>query len=238
VVGIGPGSTLDRTKRAEQAIAESDVLVGYKRYLELISDIAHGKELISSGMTQEVERCKAAIECAFNGQTAALISSGDAGVYGMAGLTLELLAKEQQAVPVEICPGIPAANAASALLGAPLMLDYATISLSDLLVPWEDIKKRVRAAAEADFVVALYNPRSKKRRAQLDEAAEILRTYRNGSTPVGIATAVGSPDQSIVVTDLDRFLDEDITMRSIVIVGNSSSTILDGRFITPRGYRL
>lgn len=238
MVGIGPGSPLDRTKRAEQAIAASDVVVGYKRYLELVSDLTDTKELISSGMTREIDRCRAAIERAREGQTVALISSGDAGVYGMAGLAMELLAQESDPLPVEICPGIPAANAAAARMGAPLMLDYATISLSDLLVPWEQIRKRIQAAAEADFVVALYNPRSKKRRVQLDEAAEIMRAYRNGDTPVGIGDAVGSPDERVIITDLDRFLDEEITMRSIVIVGNSSSTVTDGRFITPRGYRV
>jgi len=238
VVGIGPGGPLDRTRRAENAIAASSVIVGYQRYLDLIQDLLAGKEVISSGMTKELERCNAALEAASRGKTVALISSGDAGIYGMAGLALELAATNSMDISIEIIPGLTSATAAAAKLGAPLMLDFAAISLSDLLVPWETIRKRLEAVAAADMVVVLYNPRSRKRTAQLTEAAEILRRYRPGTTPVGIATSVGTEDESIVISDLDHFLDTEINMRSLVIVGNSSSRMLDGWFVTPRGYKL
>jgi precorrin-3B C17-methyltransferase len=237
-VGIGPGGPLDRTHRAERAIAESQVIVGYKRYLGLIEDLTAGKELISSGMTKERERCLAAVQRVEQGATVALVSSGDAGVYGMAGLALELARRDDDAIPIEIVPGVTAASAAAARLGAPLMLDFACISLSDLLVPWEMIRKRLEAVASADLVAALYNPRSKKRSDQLEEAATIFRTYREGKTPVGIGTAVGTEDEEIALSDLDHFIDLNINMRSVVIVGNRTSKVVDGWFITPRGYRI
>lgn len=236
MVGIGPGGRLDRTPRAEQAIAQSQVVVGYKRYLDLIADLTADKELISSGMTRETERCEAAVHRAEQGDVVALVSSGDAGIYGMAGLALELAQKSETPVPVEIVAGVTASTATAARLGAPLMLDFACISLSDLLVPWAMIRQRLEAVAAADIVVALYNPRSKKRTDQLEEAAAIFLQHRPGSTPVGVGTAVGTADESIVLSDLDHFLSLDINMRSIVIVGNSTSKIVNGWFITPRGY--
>jgi len=214
------------------------VVVGYRRYLELIEDLTADKELISSGMTREVERCRAALQRAQDGETVALVSSGDPGVYGMAGLALELASREEISIPIEICPGVTSANACAAVMGAPLMLDYATISLSDLLVPWESIRTRLEAVAAVDMVVALYNPRSKKRRGQLEEAAVIFRKYREGTTPVGIGTAVGATEERVTLSDLDHFLELEINMRSIVLIGNSSSRIVDGWFITPRGYRV
>jgi precorrin-3B C17-methyltransferase len=238
VVGIGPGGPLDRTPRAEKAILESQVVVGYKRYLDLIGDLIQQQELISSGMTKETDRCLEAVRKAGEGFTVSLISSGDSGVYGMAGLALELADREGQSFPIEIVPGITAAGALAARLGAPLMLDFACISLSDLLVPWDMIRKRLEAVAAADLVTALYNPRSKKRTEQLDEAAAIFKKYRKGSTPVGIGTSVGTKDENIVIADLDTFLDFEITMRSIVIIGNTSSKLLDGWFVTPRGYKV
>ncbi|MBI4962783.1 MAG: precorrin-3B C(17)-methyltransferase [Desulfomonile tiedjei] len=238
MVGIGPGGRLDRTRRAEEVIASCRVVVGYKRYLELIEDLLAGKEVISSGMTKELERCNAALERARQGENVALISSGDAGIYGMAGLALELATTNGMDVPIEIVPGVTSATAAAAKLGAPLMLDFAAISLSDLLVPWETIRKRLEAVAAADMVVVLYNPRSRKRKAQLTEAAEILRNHRPGTTPVGVATAVGTEDESIVISDLDHFLETEINMRSLVIVGNSSSRLMDRWFVTPRGYKV
>lgn len=237
-MGIGPGGPLDRTRRAEEAIARCRVIVGYTRYLELIRDLTDGKELISSGMTKEVERCMIALNRAGQGEHVALISSGDPGIYGMAGLAIELAQAERIAVPIEIVPGVTSASAAAAMLGAPLMCDYAAISMSDLLVSWDIILKRIKAAAEADFVVAIYNPRSSKRTKQLDEAAAIFRKYRPGKTPVGIATAVGSADEKVVLTDLDHFLEEEIDMRSIVLIGNRSSKFLNGWFVTPRGYKV
>lgn len=238
MVGIGPGGVPHRTGRAEQCIVASDAVVGYKRYLDLIKDLTEAKEIVSSGMTQETERCRAALELAEQGKTVALVSSGDAGIYGMAGLAVELAHQRRSSVRIEIVPGVTAASAAAARLGAPLMLDFACISLSDLLVPWSTIVHRLEAVAGADLVVALYNPRSRKRTKQLEEAATIFRAHRPGTTPVGIATAAGTPDETVVVSDLDHFLDIDITMRSIVIVGNSSSRVIDGWFVTPRGYRV
>lgn len=238
MVGIGPGGPLERTHRAENAIKRSDVVFGYKRYIELAADLLDGKEVVSSGMTQEVDRCMAAIERALQGQTVCMLSSGDPGVYGMAGLVLELVYEKGLSLDVEIIAGISAANAAAASLGAPLMCDYACLSLSDLLVPWEQIKHRLKKVAEADLVTALYNPRSKKRRMQLDEAARIFLTCRDGKTPVGVATAVGTTDEKIELSTLDSFLDLEIGMRSIVIIGNSTSKIYDDVFITQRGYKI
>ena len=238
MVGIGPGDPLDRTRRAEAAIIGSDVVVGYGQYLDLVADLTKGKEIVASGMTREVERCRAALDHAAAGKTVVLVSSGDPGVYGMAGLALEMAAGEDVSVTVEVIPGVPSANAAAARLGAPLMLDYATISLSDLLVSWTTIRARLEAVASADLVVALYNPRSRKRIRQLEEAADIFRAHRSGETPVGIATAVGRRDEQIILSDLDRFLREPIGMRSMVIIGNSASRKVRGWFITPRGYRL
>jgi len=237
-VGIGPGGPLDRTHRAEQAIAESQVVVGYKRYLDLITDLTDGKELVSSGMTKETERCEAAIRRAEEGATVALVSSGDSGIYGMAGLALQLANNAENPVSIEIIPGVTAATATAARLGAPLMLDFACISLSDLLVPWPTIRQRLEAVSAADLVAALYNPRSKKRTAQLEEAAMIFRKYRSGATPVGVGTAVGTDDESVSLSDLDHFLGLEINMRSIIIIGNSSSTNIAGWFVTPRGYKV
>ena len=238
MVGIGPGGPPDRTHRAGEAIAVSDCVVGYTRYMELVSDITEGKELIATGMTREVERCRFALKRAAEGKTVSLVSSGDPGVYGMAGLVLELAAAERISVPIEIVPGVTAAQALAARLGAPLMCDFATLSLSDLLVPWETIRRRLEAVAAADLVVALYNPRSQKRTHQLDEAAVIFRRHRPGATPVGIGTAVGSPDEQILFSDLDHFLELPISMRSVVIIGSRSTRRIGEWFVTPRGYEV
>ena len=228
----------DRTHRAEAAIRASNVVVGYKHYLNHIADLTEGKELLSSGMRQEVDRCRAALDRAMQGDVVSFVSSGDAGVYGMAGLAIEMAAAHGMDVPIEIVPGVSAANSSAARFGAPLMLDYACMSLSDLLMPWDTIRRRIEALAGADMVVALYNPKSTKRVTQIVEVAEIFRQHRPCSTPVGIATAVGAEDEHYILTDLARFLDEEITMKSIVIVGNTSSKILAGWFVTPRGYKI
>ena len=187
-------------------------------------------------MRQESERCRAALEAAAEGAVVGLISSGDAGVYGMAGLAMEMAAAEGFAVAIEVIAGVSAANAAAAQLGAPLMLDSATISLSDLLVPWDTIVERLQAVAAADLVVSLYNPRSKKRLHQLDDAAAIFRAVRPLTTPVGIVTAASRAEQQVVHSDLGHFLDEEIGMTSIVIIGNRSTRLINGRMVTPRGY--
>ena len=235
VVGIGPGGAEHITPAASAAIAAAAVVVGYATYLELIPELLVGKQVVSSGMMKEVERCRQALELAAAGQTVALVSSGDAGVYGMAGLVLELA--EGSAVEIEIVPGISAVQAAAARLGAPLMHDFAVISLSDLLTPWELIRRRLLAAAAADFVVALYNPRSKGRLTQLEEARQILLRHRPAQTPVGIVRNACRSGESVVVTDLAGLAEQAVDMLSLVIVGNST-TRLDGRgrMLTPRGY--
>ncbi|MBI4025565.1 MAG: precorrin-3B C(17)-methyltransferase [Verrucomicrobia bacterium] len=229
---------MDRTRRAEQAIAQCRVVVGYRPYLENIRDLTEGKEIVSSGMTQEMDRCRAALARARDGETVAFVSSGDAGVYGMAGLAIEMAAAEGGHVPIEIISGVSAANAAAARMGAPLMLDYACISLSDLLVPWDVVRQRVEAVAVADLVAALYNPKSKKRVKQIEEVAAIFLRHRPGTTPVGVATSVGSEEERIVLSDLEHFLDVEMNMRTVVIIGNRSSKMLDGWFVTPRGYKV
>jgi len=226
VVGIGPGCVADRTLRAENAIRQSSAIFGYKRYLDLIADLIDGKQAVASGMTQETKRCRAALDCAATGEIVALVSSGDPGVYGMAGLA------------IEIVPGVSAANAAAARLGAPLMLDYACISLSDLLVPWQTIEKRLQAVAAADLVCALYNPKSQTRIDPWEKALEIFKAHRPAQTPVGIATAVGSADERMTISTLEKLPNENVAMRSIVIIGNSSSRKSGSWLITPRGYQL
>jgi precorrin-3B C17-methyltransferase len=187
-------------------------------------------------MTHEVPRCREALRRAAAGEVVSLISSGDAGIYGMAGLALELAEAEGLHVPIEIIPGVTAASAAAAALGAPLMLDFAVISLSDLLVSWEVIRRRLEAVAAADLVVALYNPRSKKRIRQLEETVEIFRAARPGQTPVGIVTSAGQDGQTLVVTDLDHLLEADVNMRTVVIIGNGSTRRIDHWMVTARGY--
>jgi precorrin-3B C17-methyltransferase len=219
-------------------VRASAVVAGYKPYLESIADLLDGQELISSGMTGEVERCRAALVAAAGGRVVALVSSGDAGIYGMAGLALELARAEGFDVPIEIVPGMTAASAAAAALGAPLMLDFAVISLSDLLVPWDEIRVRLEAAAAGDLVTALYNPKSKKRVRQLEATVEIFLRHRPPSTPVGVCTAAGTAEAVTVHCTLGELLDQDIGMRSLVIIGSRRSTVIDGRFVTTRGYEV
>ncbi|RMF89665.1 MAG: precorrin-3B C(17)-methyltransferase [Planctomycetota bacterium] len=239
MVGLGPGGALDRTTRAETALRASEVIVGYRRYLDYVADVIAGKEIYAFGMRRETDRCRKALECASKGKTVSLVCSGDAGVYGMAGLTLEIADESGLEVDIEIVPGVTAAVAAAAVVGAPLTADYAAISLSDLLIPWETIRKRLEAVAAADLVVALYNPRSRGRTKQFDEAMAILRRYRDASTPAAVATAVGTAEERVHVTTLGDIDPEQVDMRTIVIVGNSQSRVLSsGHFVTARGYRL
>lgn len=248
VIGIGPGGLKHMTAAARQALEAATVVVGYKTYLDFITPLLAGKEIVSSGMMKEVERCEAALNLAATGKNVALVSSGDAGVYGMAGLVLELVEQKAGAfhalpllsreVEVVIIPGVSAVQAAASVLGAPLMHDFAVISLSDLMTPWEAICNRLAAAAEADFVTALYNPRSKGRVTQLDEARQIFLLSRAAATPVGIVRNACRDGEEKVVTTLGDMLAHDIDMFSIVIIGNSA-TFVDriGRMVTPRGYK-
>ncbi len=222
------------TGATNEAIKKSTVVVGYTRYIDLIRPLLTNQKIYTSGMTEEVDRCKEALSLAGKGEIVAVVSGGDPGVYGMAGLILELNGKTN--IEVEVIPGISAVNAAASLLGAPLMNDFVVVSLSDLLTPWEIIEKRIRCAAEGDFVIALYNPKSKKRIEQILIAKEIIKEFRPGNTPVGIVTNGFREGQSIAISDLNHFTDEEINMLSIVIVGNSQTLRRDNKLITPRGY--
>jgi len=235
IVGLGPGDLKHMTFEAREAIESSAVVVGYVTYLKLIGPLLVGKEVVSSGMTKEVERCREAIRHAREGKTVALVSSGDAGVYGMAGLVLELAPPD--AVEVVIVPGVSAVQAAASVLGAPLMHDFAVISLSDLLTPWEQIERRLEAAAAADFVIALYNPRSKGRVRHIERAREILLQTKARETPVGIVRNACRSGEERIVSTLADLPVERIDMFSLVMIGNSA-TYLDGlgRMVTPRGY--
>jgi precorrin-3B C17-methyltransferase len=238
VIGIGPGNMLDMTPRAKRAIEESDLIIGYSTYIELIKDYFPGKRFESSGMTREVERCTLVLEKALEGNTVSIISSGDSGIYGMAGIMLEVLENSGKEIPVEIIPGVTSATSAAAVLGAPLMHDFAVISLSDLMTPLELIYKRVELAAEGDFVICLYNPKSRTRTDYIENARDLVLKSRLGSTPVGIVRNAGRQDEEIVVTTLKDMLDSEIDMFSIVIIGNSKTYIKNGRIITPRGYKI
>jgi len=216
------------------------VIVGYQTYIELLDGLIDGKEVISSGMTREVERCSLAIEKALAGNYVAVVSSGDPGIYGMAGITLELLEKQGAGdrLEVEIVPGITSANAAASSLGAALMHDFTVISLSDLLTPWEVIEKRLEAAARADFVTVLYNPVSRKRTEQIKRAREIFLRYRPRSTPVGIVRNAKRSGEEVTRTDLEGFLDNHIDMFTVVLIGSSQTYHTEKFMITPRGYNV
>ena len=237
VVGTGPGNSDYLTPAAEKALAAADVVVGYRTYLDLIRDLLQGKTVISSSMLQEVDRCMKAFELAESGQRVVMVSGGDPGIYAMAGLIYEIAVQKDSKIPISVIPGLAAVNSCAARLGAPLMHDFATISLSDLLTPMEVIEKRLHAAASADFVIALYNPKSKKRTENIKKAQEILLLYRKGSTPVGIVSAAMRDDEVVTVTDLAGMLEVDINMQSTVIIGNSTTFSWHGQMITPRGYK-
>ena len=238
MVGIGPGSAEDITLRAQAALTGSDLVVGYKAYLGIIKDLLKGKPTLSSGMGEEKERCQVALEEAAKGKVVSLVSSGDPGVYGMAGLTLELVSSTGSAVPIEVIPGVPASYAASALLGAPLAHDHAIISLSDLLTPWELIEKRLRLAAQGDFSIVLYNPKSSQRTWQIEKTQQILLEYHPPTLPVGIVKDAGRPGQAVSITTLDKMLEFPIDMTTTIIVGNSTTFVHNGFMATKRGYRL
>lgn len=239
-MGIGPGDLDQMSLRAYKVIREAEVIIGYKTYIELLGDLLEGKEVLSSGMTREVERSLKAIELAASGRSVAVISSGDPGIYGMAGITLELVEKQKagDSFDVEIVPGISSANAAASSLGAALMHDFAVISLSDLLTPWELIEKRLMAAAQSDFVTVIYNPVSKKRTEQIKQTREIFLQHRAPATPVGIVRNAKRGDEEITRTDLEHFLDYPIDMFTVVLIGNSQTYHTGNYMITPRGYKV
>lgn len=235
MVGLGPGDESLLTPKARLALQEADVAVGYLGYIRLIRGLLKEKTVLASGMKKEVDRAKLAVAEALKGKNVAVVSSGDPGVYGMAGLVLELA---PETLTVDVIPGVTAATSAAAALGAPLVHDFAVISLSDLLTPWAVICKRLEAAAAADFVLVLYNPRSHGREGHLRVARELMLKYRAGSTPVGFVKNIGRSGQTTVVTTLAELDVEQVDMTTTVIVGNSQTKIRQGRMVTPRGYAL
>ncbi len=230
------------TGRAREVLDECEVIVGYRTYLRLLSNAFPGKEFRESGMRSEIKRCEEAVRETFFGRRVALISSGDAGVYGMAGPALEMIHDLQRDYPrskiyLEVVPGVTAGQAAASLLGAPLMNDYAVISLSDLLTDWETIQKRLHAAALGDFVIVLINPKSKGRTEQIVEARKIIRESRSGDVPVGLVRSALRGESRIVIADLDHMLDHEIDMLTTVIIGNSDTKKFGEVLVTSRGYR-
>ncbi|MHC1726719.1 MAG: precorrin-3B C(17)-methyltransferase [Syntrophobacteraceae bacterium] len=250
IVSLGPGDRSYLAQEAQDALRSAEIILGYKTYLDLIPDLTQGKTVISSGMRKEMERCQTAIDHALAGQAVALVSSGDAGIYGMAGLVLDICKQKELAVLewngetknseadffLQIIPGIPAFNAAASLAGAPLMHDFAAVSLSDHLTPWNVIEKRLTASAQADFVLAIYNPRSKSRPDLLEKARQILLRYRAAATPAAIIRRAMREGQWKTVTTLELLPVHEVDMQSIVIVGNSQTYIWRGWMVTPRGY--
>ena len=236
VVGTGPGSRDHITPAVGKALSKADIIIGYRTYLQLIPEFLEGKEVVASEMMKEIDRCRKSLELAENGKNVALVSGGDPGIYAMAGLAYELARDNEIDCKIEVIPGIAAVNGCAARLGAPLMHDFATISMSDLLTPWDVIEKRLEAAAAADFVVAIYNPKSKKRVEQIVKARQIFLKYRSPETPVGIVTAATRENETIIVSTLANMLEEDIGMQSTVIIGNTQTYVWNTKMITPRGY--
>lgn len=236
VIGIGPGNIEHMTMKARKAIDESEVIVGYVKYIDMIKELVEDKIIYSNGMMGEEERCKEALKLSKD-NIVSVISTGDSGIYGMAGLILELADKEDIS-NIEVIPGVTASSAAASIVGAPLMHDNCNISLSDLMTPYETIKKRVEAAASADFVISLYNPKSKGRPHYLKESIETIKKYRKADTPVAVVKNALRDGEVTTLFTLENFDDSIVDMFSIVIVGNSQTYIKEGKMITPRGYKV
>ncbi len=236
VVGFGSGDRRVMTEQAVSAIENADIVIGYITYIDILKPLFPNQNYIPSSMRRETERCKIAAEEALKGQRVALVSSGDSGIYGMSGIMLEVADRMNADIEIEAVPGVTAASAAAALLGAPLMNDFAVISLSDLMTPIDLIYKRIELAALADFVICLYNPKSKLRTEHIGKAAELIMKSRPKSTPVGIVRNAGRCDCAVWTTTLEKLGDEPIDMLCTVIIGNSESYIKNGKMITPRGY--
>ncbi|GIX43488.1 MAG: hypothetical protein KatS3mg129_3221 [Leptospiraceae bacterium] len=240
IVGIGPGHEDYITPASLRAIQEAELVIGYTTYIKLVQHLLNDKQIIRTGMTEEIKRAQIAIEEAKQGKIVSIISSGDAGVYGMASLVFQVLEeigwKKGDNPEIHIYPGITAINACASLIGAPLGHDFCSISLSDLLTPWPIIKKRIELAAQADFVIGFYNPASGRRQRQIVEAKEIISKYRPGSTPVALVKSAYRKREHIVLSDLDHFLDYEIGMLTTVIVGSTNTRFFEGYIYTPRGY--
>ncbi|MBE0450765.1 MAG: precorrin-3B C(17)-methyltransferase [Clostridia bacterium] len=235
VVGIGPGNAEHMTLRAKKIIKEVDVVVGYKVYIKLIESLLTTQIVESNGMRGEVERCKKAIEYSRNDKTVAVISSGDAGVYGMAGLVLELSDGQDH---VEVVPGVTASSAGAAILGAPLMHDYCHISLSDLMTPIDKIMNRVKAAATSDFVICFYNPKSHGRPDYIKQAINMISEIQGNDILVGLAKDAGRDEEKTHIYKIDEVDYDLIDMTTIVIVGNKGTRMIGNLMVTPRGYEL
>ena len=236
VTGLGPGAADQMTIRARKVLEKCPVIIGYTVYIDLIREEFPDKTFLSTPMRKEADRCRMAFAEAQKGQEVAMVCSGDAGVYGMAGLICEV-GKDYPDVGIEIVPGITAASGGAAVLGAPLMHDFAVISLSDLLTPWEKIERRVRAAAEADFVICIYNPSSKKRADYLKKACEMILEFRRPETVCGIVRNIGRDGETYEILSLEQLRDTQVDMFTTVFIGNSNTMELNGRMVTPRGYK-
>jgi precorrin-3B C17-methyltransferase / cobalt-factor III methyltransferase len=234
VVGIGPGGIEHLTARARQVLEDSPVIVGYTYYIKLVEAFIKGKKVIQTGMTKEIERCQAAIDEVREGRDTCLVSTGDPGLYGMAGPILEMA----EGINVEIVAGVSSVFSAAAEMGAPLMHDFCTISLSDLLTPWPVIEKRLEHAAKGDFVISLYNPKSKGRKHHIETAVDILKKEFNPDRPVALVKNAGREGNDRKLQTLASIDFEFIDMKTVVIIGNSQTYIKDGWMITPRGYKL
>lgn len=237
IVGIGPGNKENMSMEAMDAMESSHILVGYTKYIQLVKSLFPEKEVFTNGMKQEVDRCRKAMELANEGKTVAMICSGDAGVYGMAGPLCQL-SPEYPEVEIVVVPGITAALSGAAVLGAPLTHDFAVISLSDLMTPWEKIEQRLSCASEADFCIAIYNPSSRKRADYLQKACQIMMKYKSPETICGTVQNIGRQGQTSEIMTLDELQYRDTDMFTTVFIGNSSTEIINGRMVTPRGYKI
>ncbi|MDD3204775.1 MAG: precorrin-3B C(17)-methyltransferase [Lachnospiraceae bacterium] len=236
VIGIGPGDYEDMTLRAERALKESSVIIGYTVYVDLVKPHFPEKRYLTTPMKREIERCHMAFQEAQKEETVAMICSGDAGVYGMAGPIMELAAQYPQ-VSIEVVPGVTAALSGAAILGAPLTHDFAVISLSDLMTPWETIEERITAAAKADFTICIYNPSSKKRADYLQKACDLILPYRAENTLCGIAKQIGREGQDTEIVTLRALRDTKVDMFSTVFIGNQTTKKVQNMLVTPRGYQ-
>lgn len=236
VVGIGPGAYEKMTIEAADALRNCDVIIGYTVYVDLVKEHFAGKEFLTTPMRKEVERCRLAFETAAEGKQVAMICSGDAGVYGMAGLMYEL-SEEWPDIEIKVIPGVTAATGGAAVLGAPLIHDFALISLSDLLTPWETIEKRLLLAAQADFSIVLYNPSSKKRADYLQKACDLMAPYKSEDTVCGLVSQIGREGEAYRVMTFQELRDTNVDMFTTVFIGNAQTKELGGHMVTPRGYR-
>ncbi len=235
VIGIGPGGADQMTPRARQAMENSDIIAGYTTYIDLVRPLIGDKEILQTPMKKEIDRCNLARDAALSGKTVSMICSGDAGVYGMAGLMYQVC-EQYPEIDIEVIPGITAACGGAAVLGAPLIHDFAVISLSDLLTPWETIAKRLDLASQADFCICLYNPSSHKRADYLQKACDIMLKSKSPETPCGTVRNIGRDGEQGEIYTLAQLCDTKVDMFTTVFIGNSQTRVIHGKLVTPRGY--